>query len=355
MKRPEPAQLSDWSAGLRVWLNRGGQAVLGPGRLELLESIAREHSISEAARRMGMSYRRAWLLVQSINERAGLPVVEAATGGIHGGGARLTPYGQQLLAVFRELQERLGTAARGALPGLLAHVEPSAAVHVAAAISLDEVLGRLLSDFALRHPTVPVRVIFGASDELADHIVNGAAADLFLSADEKQIARLAAAGLVEPSVQVPLASNRLVVLGSQHLHAHVRRSADLVRPETARIACAKPGSPLGNYTFGYLQGTGLLDRLRPRLLMVDNARMVVPTLHAGQADLGFVYGSEAAAAVGCRTLFAVPRSAAGIRIGAALLRGGRQKERGRLLLDFLASSAARRRFRECGFLPLRAR
>src|SRR5277367_4935321 len=88
---------NDWKVGLRAWLEHAGQTVLGPGRLELLEGIAREHSISEAARQMGMSYRRAWLLVQSINRAAGQQVVEAATGGIQGGRARLTAHGQQLM------------------------------------------------------------------------------------------------------------------------------------------------------------------------------------------------------------------------------------------------------------------
>jgi chitodextrinase len=81
----------------------------------------------------------------------GAPVASVAQtgaqgrGGNQGGGARLTPHGQQLAALFKELQERLRTTATGALPGLLAQVEPSVAVHVAAAISLDEVLGRLLA------------------------------------------------------------------------------------------------------------------------------------------------------------------------------------------------------------------
>ena len=64
---------SDWTVGLRVWVERAGQAILGKGRLELLESIERWQSISEAARQMRMSYRHAWLLVQSVNEAAGEP------------------------------------------------------------------------------------------------------------------------------------------------------------------------------------------------------------------------------------------------------------------------------------------
>src|SRR5262245_45291757 len=211
MSGVEQPWASDWSVGLRVWVERAGQAVLGPGRLGLLEGIASCHSISGAARRMGMSYRRAWLLVQSINEGAGLPLVVAAPGGSQGGGARLTLEGQAAVGVFRELQGQLRQAA-GALLGKLVQGPQAPAVHVAAAVSLEEPLGRLLADYALRSPTVRVRAVFGGSDELADHLLAGAPADLFLSADERQLARLEGAGLVRPEAPTALAENALAAV-----------------------------------------------------------------------------------------------------------------------------------------------
>src|SRR5262249_24323432 len=86
----KPAWDRRWAVGLRVWLEKSGHAVLGRGRLELLEGIARWRSIRSAARNMGMSYRHAWLLVQGINRAAGTPLVSATTGGLRGGGASLT-------------------------------------------------------------------------------------------------------------------------------------------------------------------------------------------------------------------------------------------------------------------------
>src|ERR1700757_2885729 len=100
-----------WTAGLRVWLERSGRAVLGEGRLQLLEGIDRWHSISEAARQMGMSYRHAWVLVQDMNEAAGEPLVISAVGGSHGGGASLTERGREVMLLFQDLQERLRTTA----------------------------------------------------------------------------------------------------------------------------------------------------------------------------------------------------------------------------------------------------
>jgi molybdate transport system regulatory protein len=100
-----------WGVKVRVWVERDGLKVLGPGRMELLEHIDREQSISAAARKIAMSYRRAWSLVQSMNENAGEPLVEAVTGGTGGGGARLTDRGREAVALYRGLLRRIHRAA----------------------------------------------------------------------------------------------------------------------------------------------------------------------------------------------------------------------------------------------------
>lgn len=93
----------------RLWLERGGRTYLSWGRVVLLEAIAREGSLSAAARGMGMSYSHAWNLVESMNCLAGQPLVEKQTGGQGGGSARLTEAGQKAVADFwrlvKEFQE----------------------------------------------------------------------------------------------------------------------------------------------------------------------------------------------------------------------------------------------------------
>ena len=77
---------------------------LGPGKVRLLELIASHGSISAAAREMGMSYRRAWLLVEESNRLFAVPLVESIAGGSGGGGARLTATGHQAIAAYREIE-----------------------------------------------------------------------------------------------------------------------------------------------------------------------------------------------------------------------------------------------------------
>jgi len=84
----------------------GADTALGPGKAALLESIGRHGSIAAAAREMGMSYRRAWNLADSINNAFVSPLVGTATGGKGGGGAVLTQFGRDVLARYRAMEDK---------------------------------------------------------------------------------------------------------------------------------------------------------------------------------------------------------------------------------------------------------
>ncbi len=100
---------------LRIDLPQGR---IGPGKIELLEAIDTEGSISAAGRALGMSYRRAWELVDALNKLLGVPVVEASTGGYRGGGALLTDQGRQLVADYRAIERAAHRAAETRLEAL---------------------------------------------------------------------------------------------------------------------------------------------------------------------------------------------------------------------------------------------
>jgi molybdate transport system regulatory protein len=98
------ARAFDPSPRLRVLF--GAATAMGPGKADLLAAIAETGSIAAAGRRLGMSYRRAWLLVESMNRSFRTPLVAAAKGGTRGGGARLTPIGAEALARYRKMEAR---------------------------------------------------------------------------------------------------------------------------------------------------------------------------------------------------------------------------------------------------------
>jgi molybdate transport system regulatory protein len=91
---------------------------IGPGKIALLEAIDREGSISAAGRALGMSYRRAWDLVDELKTLLGTAVVEASTGGYRGGGALLTDAGRNLVADYRAIERAAQRAAEPRLAAL---------------------------------------------------------------------------------------------------------------------------------------------------------------------------------------------------------------------------------------------
>jgi molybdate transport system regulatory protein len=97
---------------IRFRVDFGNASAIGPGKIALLESIARTGSLSQAARELKMSYRRGWLLLDSLNHSFRRPVAELSKGGKGGGGAILTPFGKALVAAYRKLEAGLLRRAR---------------------------------------------------------------------------------------------------------------------------------------------------------------------------------------------------------------------------------------------------
>jgi molybdate transport system regulatory protein len=96
---------------LKLKLVMGEQhTLLGPGKIALLNAIASEHSLSKAAKSIGMSYRRAWLLIQELNDSLKEPVLVTQTGGQAGGGSVLTPMAFELIALYEQLTKEAEAA-----------------------------------------------------------------------------------------------------------------------------------------------------------------------------------------------------------------------------------------------------
>jgi len=104
------------SLSVRIDIDAAGR--IGPGKIQLLETIHRSGSISAAGRGMDMSYKRAWDLVDEINRVCRQAAVERQTGGKNGGGAVLTPFGLSLVARYRKIERTAATAARKELQAL---------------------------------------------------------------------------------------------------------------------------------------------------------------------------------------------------------------------------------------------
>jgi molybdate transport system regulatory protein len=107
---------------LTLRIDIGDQRKLGPGKARLLELIAKHGSITAAGRAMGMSYRRAWMLIDDLNTMFAAKLVEAKPGGAGGGGAHLTDVGREVLAAYRRIEAHATSAPDLAV--LQAHLPP---------------------------------------------------------------------------------------------------------------------------------------------------------------------------------------------------------------------------------------
>lgn len=114
---------------LRLRVDLAPGVSFGPGKAELLAGIAETGSIAAAGRRSGMSYKRAWQLVERLNRDFAGPLVHASRGGPKGGGAALTVLGQEVLARYRRLQQAGARAGGAELAGLAALVEDARAAN----------------------------------------------------------------------------------------------------------------------------------------------------------------------------------------------------------------------------------
>jgi molybdate transport system regulatory protein len=110
LRRMSDPSASDIEIRLRLRIHFGDVLMLGPGKAELLERIRQTGSISAAGRGMGMSYKRAWMLVETLNAAFREPLVDSVRGGPGGGGAALTETGHKVLEHYRAIEAAVAEA-----------------------------------------------------------------------------------------------------------------------------------------------------------------------------------------------------------------------------------------------------
>ena len=219
------------------------------------------------------------------------------------------------------------------------------------AASLSDALKELGSTYQKETGT-KVAFNFAGSNLLARQIMEGAPADVFASADEAQMDRLEAGGLLETKTRRVLLSNLLVAVALADSPLSVRSAAGLASPAISRIAIADPRAvPSGVYARKYLEKAGLWSRLIGKVLPTENVRGALQAVESGNAEVAMVYKSDALISKKVRILFEVPREE-GPRIAYpfAVLKDAPGAEPARRFLDFLSTDASMQVFLRHGFL-----
>lgn len=221
----------------------------------------------------------------------------------------------------------------------------SRAVTVAAAASLTDVLEAERVAFVSAHPGVRVRLTFGSSSTLAAQIIGGAPVDVFASADQPNMKKVADAGLLAASA-VPFATNSLQIVVRKGNPSAITSVADLTRPGLVYVTCAED-VPIGRYAMQVLRSAGVNPT--PRSLEPD-VRGIVAKVAAGEADAGIVYATDVRAAGDSVTGVDIPTT---VNVTAsypvAMLRDASDADAARAWIDFLLSPEGRAILEQFGF------
>src|SRR5688572_4056612 len=166
---------------------------------------------------------------------------------------------------------------------------------ISAAISMKDAVEDLGRRFTQARPGVTLRYNFGSSGELAKQIEAGAPVDVFVSAARRHMDDLEQKRLVDPATRRVFARNVLVVVTPSDSRLDLAGAADLVQPRVRRIVIGNPRTvPAGQYAEESLRALGLWERLRPKLVLAENARQALEYVARGEVDAGFVYATDAA-------------------------------------------------------------
>ena len=225
-----------------------------------------------------------------------------------------------------------------------------AEVNVYAAASLTDVMKEIASAYE-KESGDKISFNFGASSLLARQIIEGAPADMFLSADEAKMDELEQAGLIATDTRRDLLSNLLVIVVPYDSKLVIASPEALVI-KSQKIAVADPRAvPAGIYTKEYLTRLGLWRKLESKIVPTENVRAALAAVESGNVDAGFVYKTDANISSKVRIAFTVAvEEGPPIRYPVALIKEAKEKSAAAKFLAYLQSASARKTFERYGFI-----
>lgn len=227
----------------------------------------------------------------------------------------------------------------------------SADVTVFAAASLTDSLKQIAADYQ-KEAGRTVAFNFEASSILARQIEEGAPADIFFSADETQMDRLAERGLIDAATRVDRLGNTLVVVAPKDSHLQIHSPADLAADGVKQIALADPKAvPAGVYAKEWLKKFGDWDAVAPKIVPAENVRAALAAVASGNVDAGVVYKTDAAISKSVKIVYQVPHAdGPDIRYPLALVKASEHPDEAKRFLEYLNSKGAARVFERFGFV-----
>jgi molybdate transport system substrate-binding protein len=221
---------------------------------------------------------------------------------------------------------------------------------VFAAASLTDSLKEIGADYQ-KQTGQGVAFNFEGSSVLARQIEEGAPADIFFSADETQMDRLAEKSLIDPATRHDRLGNTLVVVVPADSTLEIHSASDLAQDVVKQIALADPKAvPAGVYAKAWLKKLQLWEAIEPKVVPTENVRAALAAVASGNVEAGVVYKTDAAISKRVKIAYEVPRAdGPDIRYPVAIVKGSQQPDAARAFLKYLDSDEAAKVFKQFGF------
>ena len=225
-------------------------------------------------------------------------------------------------------------------------------VNLAAAASLKNAYDKdLIPMFEKKYPGVKVVPTYASSGDLQSQIENGLKADVFMSAANKQMNKLAEEGLVDNSTNVQLLENKVVLIVPKDSTANITSFEDL-KNVNGTIAIGDPESvPAGQYAKEVLENLGLWDAVQSKLSLGTDVTAVLNQVAQGSADCGIVYSTDAKSNDGVKVVCEAPDDALKTPViyPVAIVNGTEHPDAAQAFMDFLQTQEAKDVFVNYGF------
>lgn len=227
--------------------------------------------------------------------------------------------------------------------------ESSAELTISAAASLKEAMAELEPIFKKANPNISLVFNFGASGSLQQQIEQGAPADLFISAGQSQMKALAEKDLILDSTQKDLVKNELVLVGPKD--TTINGLDDLKTDKVTKIASGEPTSvPAGKYADEVFTKLGIKDDIQSKLVFAKDVKEVLAWSTSGNADVGFVYLSDALSNNSAKIIETVSEDLhSPITYPVGVIKSTKNPDAAKKFEDFLFTDKAKEIFEKYGY------
>lgn len=224
-------------------------------------------------------------------------------------------------------------------------------ITIMAAASLTDVAKEITDMYQKTAPNVKLTFSFGSSGALQTQIEEGAPADVFLSAAQKQMTELSEKGLVDDATKVDLLENKVVLITPKDSKLDIKEFKDLEKDSVKSVALGEPSSvPVGQYSETILENIGILDAVKAKANYGTDVRQVLTWVESGEVDCGLVYATDAAISDLVNVICEAPKDSSDpVIYPAAVLKDSKQADAATAFVQYLNTDEVLAVFEKYGF------